>query len=196
MRRREEKKWEFLKRREEEGADLSNVLQLRNVCLYVLSYAGFFRSEKVLNIRMSHIHLYEGFMTIIEVDKSKTDQLRQDDEVVIAQSEGNVCPVFLLKEYFKKLDISPDSSEFIFRPLVTTKSSYKLVQVDKHISYATRGQLTKSLQSILPHPSVYGGHYFRSGGASRAANSGVSSVFTSCGLKIFRTLVSFPFRVQ
>ena len=38
-----------------EGADLSNVLQLRNVCLYVLSYAGFFRSEEVLNIRMSHI---------------------------------------------------------------------------------------------------------------------------------------------
>ena len=26
-----------------EGADLSNVLQLRNVCLYVLSYAGFFQ---------------------------------------------------------------------------------------------------------------------------------------------------------
>ena len=34
-----------------EGADLSNVLQLRNACLYVLSYAGFFRSEEVLNIR-------------------------------------------------------------------------------------------------------------------------------------------------
>ena len=26
-----------------EGADLSNVLELRNVCLYVLSYAGFFQ---------------------------------------------------------------------------------------------------------------------------------------------------------
>lgn len=38
-----------------EGADLCNVRQLRNVCLYVLSYAGFFRSEEVLNIRMSHI---------------------------------------------------------------------------------------------------------------------------------------------
>lgn len=48
-------KWEFLKKREEEGADLSNVLQLRNVCLYVLSYLGFFRSEEVRNIRMSHI---------------------------------------------------------------------------------------------------------------------------------------------
>ena len=53
---------------------------------------------------------------IIRVVKRKTDQLRQGDEVVIAQSEGNVCPVFLLKEYLKKLDISPDSSEFIFRP--------------------------------------------------------------------------------
>ena len=137
-----------------EGADLSNVLELRNVCLYVLSYAGFFRSEEVLNIRMSHIRFYEGFMTI-KVDKSKTDQLRQGDEVVIAQSEGNVCPVFLLKEYLKKLDISPDSSEFIFRPPVKTKSSYKLVKVDKFISYATfRGQLTKSLHSIVPDPSV------------------------------------------
>ena len=85
----------------------------------------------------------------VKVDKSKIDQLRQGDEVVIAQSEGNVCPVFLLKDSLKKLDISPDSSEFIFWPLVKTKSSYKLVQVDKHISYATfRGQLTKSLQSI------------------------------------------------
>ena len=88
---------------------------------------------------------------IIRVVKRKTDQLRQGDEVVIAQSEGNVCPVFLLKEYLKKLDISPDSSEFIFRPLVKTKSFYKLVKVDKHISYATfRGQLTKRLQSIDP----------------------------------------------
>ena len=73
----------------------------------------------------------------VKVDKSKIDQLRQGDEVVIAQSEGNVCPVFLLKEYLKKLDISPESSDVIFRPLVKTKSSYKLVQVDKHISYAT-----------------------------------------------------------
>ena len=96
-----------------EGADLSNVLQLRNACLYLLSYAGFFRSEEVLNIRMSHTPFYEGFM-IIKVDKSKTDQLRQGDEVVIVQSEGNVCPVFLLKESLKKLDISPDSSKFIF----------------------------------------------------------------------------------
>jgi len=54
---------------------------------------------------------------LIKVEKSKTDQLGHGDEVVIAHSEENVCPVFLLKEYLKKLDSSPNSSEFIFRAL-------------------------------------------------------------------------------
>ena len=49
---------------------------------------------------MSHIRFYAGFMTV-KVDKSKIDQLRQGDKVVIAQSEGNVCPVFLLNENVK-----------------------------------------------------------------------------------------------
>ena len=143
-------------------ADLSNILHLRNVCLYALSYAGFFRSEEVLNIRMNHIYFHEGYM-LIKVEKSKTDKLRQGDEVVIAQSGGS------------KLVIDPLSSEFIFRPLVKTKSSYKLVQNDKPISYTTfRDQLAKSLQNVVPDPSVYGTHSFRSGGASRAANSGVT----------------------
>ena len=115
-----------------EGADRSNNLHLRNVCLYVLAYAGFFRSEEVLNITMNHIHVHEGCM-IIKVEKSKTDQLRQGDQVVIAQSGGSVCPVSLLKIYLRKLDIDPHSNEFIFRPLVKTKSSYKLTQKNKPI---------------------------------------------------------------
>ena len=43
-------------------------------------------SEEVLNIRMNHIHFHEGspFGMIIKVEKSKTDQLRQGHQVVIA----------------------------------------------------------------------------------------------------------------
>ena len=47
-----------------EGADLSYIPQLRNVCLYVLAYAGFFRSEEVLNIRMRRVHFHEGYIII------------------------------------------------------------------------------------------------------------------------------------
>ena len=43
-----------------ENADLSNTLQLRNVCLYVFSYAGFFSSEEVASIRRNHITFHEG----------------------------------------------------------------------------------------------------------------------------------------
>ena len=138
----------------------------------MLAYAGFFRSEEVLNIRMRHVHFHEGYM-IIKVEKSKTDQLRLGDEVVIAQSGGSICPVSLLKAYLRKLDIDPHSSEFIFRPLVKTKSSYKLVKNDKPISYATfRDQLAKSLQNIVPDPSIYGTHSFRSEGASSCQQRG------------------------
>ena len=50
-------------------SDLSNTLQLRNVCLYVLCYAGFFRSGEVTRIRRSHIKFLEDHM-IIKVEKS------------------------------------------------------------------------------------------------------------------------------
>ena len=48
------------------AADLSNTLQLRNICLYhdVLCYAGFFRSEEVTSIRRNHITFHDGYMTI------------------------------------------------------------------------------------------------------------------------------------
>ena len=156
-----------------DGSDLSNTLQLRNVCLYVLCYAGFFRSGEVTSIRRSHIKFLEDHM-IIKVEKSKTDQLRQGDEVVIARSGGSACPVSILQQYLSRLNIDPHSDELIFRQLVKTKSSYKMVSKDKPISYSTfRDHLSKSLRSVVRDPSVYGTHSFRSGGASAAANSGV-----------------------
>ena len=65
------------------AADLSNTFQLRNICLYVLCYAGFFRSEEVTSIRRNHITFSDAYMSI-KVEKSKTYQLRQGDEVIIA----------------------------------------------------------------------------------------------------------------
>jgi len=76
----------------------------------------------------------------IKVEKSKTDQLSQGDEVIIAQSGGSACPVCvsILRDYkLSRLNIDPHSDELTFRQLVKTKSSYKLVNKDKPISYTT-----------------------------------------------------------
>ena len=67
--------------------------------------AGFFRSDEVRNIRMSRISFDDGYLTI-RVEKSKTHQLRQEDEVVIALSSSSVCPVSPLKYYLSMLDIN------------------------------------------------------------------------------------------
>ena len=88
--------------------------------------AGFYRSDEVRNIRMSRISFDDGYLTI-RVEKSKTHQLRQGDEVVIALSSSSVCPVSLLKYYLNMLDINPHSTEFIFRSLVKTKSFHELI---------------------------------------------------------------------
>ena len=118
-----------------------------------------------------------------------------------------------MKIYLRKLDIDPHSNEFIFRSLVKTKSSYKLTQKNKPISYTTfRDQLAKSLKNVVPDPSVYGTHSFRSGGASRAANSRVNDrlfqccsqewlhqgrhLFMAFSLEVFGALVRFSLLIR
>ena len=127
------------------GANLSNGLELRNVCLYLLCFAGFFRFDDVSRIKRSQISFHAGYMSI-KVEKSKNDQLRQGDEVLIAKGEGRACPVKILKEYLNRFNIDPLSPQFIFRRLTKTKKSYKLASNNKPIGYSTfRDHLCKTL---------------------------------------------------
>ena len=146
------------------GADLSNALELRNVCLYLLCFAGFLRFDDVSRIKRNRISFHSGYMSI-KVEKSKNDQLRQGDEVLIAKGEGTACPVRILEEYLNRFNIDPQSDQFIFRRLIKTKKSYKLASNNKPIGYSTfRDHLRKTLRGFVPDPQVYGTHSFRSGG--------------------------------
>ena len=141
--------------------------------MYVLSFAGFFRFDDVSRIR-SDISFKEGFM-IIKVLKSKNDQLRKGDEVVISQFSGFAFPVELLKRYLAMFKVPPDSKDVIFKPISKGKGSCKLVAPDKPISYSTfRRPFRKDLQSLGVEPSKFGLHSLRSGGATMAANNGVN----------------------
>ena len=112
---------------------------------------------------------------IIKVQKSKNDQLRKGDEVVISQLSSSVCPVELLKRYLATFRIPPDSKDFIFKSISRGKGSCKLVAPDKPVSYSTiRGVFRQDLQSLGVEPSKFGLHSFRSGGATMAANNGVN----------------------
>ena len=142
-------------------ADLSNDLELRNVCLYVLCFVVFLRFDHVSRVKRNEISFHSGYMSI-KVEKSKNDQLRQGDEVLIAEGEGATCPVKILKEYSNMFNIYPMSNEFIFRQLIKTKNSYKLACNNKPVSYSTfRDHLRKSLRGFASDPQVYDTHSFR-----------------------------------
>lgn len=155
-------------------SNLDNPVELRNVTMYVLSFTGFFRFDDVSRIRRNDISFNQGFM-VIKVLKSKNDQLRRGDEVIISELSSCACPVKLLKRYLSTFNISPDFRDLIFRPISRGKGSCKLVAPDRPISYSSiREAFKRDLKSVGADPSKFGLHSLRSGGATMAANSGVN----------------------
>ena len=94
-------------------ADLQNPVNLRNVTMYVLSFACFFRFDNVSRIRRNDIFFHERFM-VIKVLKSKNDQLRKGDEVIFSEISGPACPV---KTYLAHFSIPSSSRDIMFRPI-------------------------------------------------------------------------------
>ena len=92
-------------------SDLSDCLVLRNGCLFCC-FTGFLRFDDVSRIRRNQILFHEGFMKI-KIDKSKNDQLREGNEVLISEAEGSVCPVKILKEYLLRMNISPSCRQLV-----------------------------------------------------------------------------------
>ena len=82
-----------------EASNLDNLLNLRNVCIFLLAFAVLFRSEDVLHIKYGDITFHDTYVAI-KVDRSKTDQLRKGNEVVISRiSSQNACPVSIFQRY-------------------------------------------------------------------------------------------------
>ena len=110
-----------------EASDLDNLLELRNVCIFLLAFAGFFRIEEVLHIKYGDIHFHNGYVAI-NLDISKADQLRKGNQVVISEGSNDyTCPVKIFKRYLCQLERFPvDATHYVFRALSKTKSGHSL----------------------------------------------------------------------
>ena len=65
----------------------------------------FFRIEEVLHFKYGDITFHDTYVAI-KVDRSKTDQLRKGNEVVISRSSSqDACPVSILKIMFQSLSV-------------------------------------------------------------------------------------------
>ena len=70
--------------------------RLATACL--LSFAGFLRFNELVNLRPLDIR-FEDDMIRIHIVRSKTDQLRKGDKIMIAKAKSATCPVAMLENY-------------------------------------------------------------------------------------------------
>ena len=144
-------------------------IRLAAVCL--LAFAGFFRYDQLANIRPCDLQLSPDGVTI-GIPRSKTDQYRQGNEVVIARTRSDTCPVAMLEEYLRRAEIDLNSQLFLFRPI--TGSRGEKLRKSGRLTYTRLRELLKSKLEELNYPSTdFGVHSLRAGGATAAAASGM-----------------------
>ncbi|XP_063448313.1 uncharacterized protein LOC134727849 [Mytilus trossulus] len=78
--------------------DCSDLLVLRDLTMMLLWFAGFLRNDELSSLRFLDIDIQDSFL-ILHITKSKTDQYRQINEVIIAKGSTIACPYNMLVKY-------------------------------------------------------------------------------------------------
>ncbi len=158
-----------------------NLMNIRTLCMILISYAGFLRFDELVNIKLSHLSFNDSFLEIL-IPRSKTDQYRQGNSVLIARTNSSMCPVSMMELYLRLIDSdSLDKSSFIFRNFSKTKKGYVFRSVNIPMSYSrVREIILQAFKPVVGDVSSYCLHSLRAGGASAAANSGIEDRLFKC----------------
>ena len=149
------------------------LLVLRDLCIIVLCFEGFLRFNEVSSLKCKEIAFHQTYISI-QVSKSKTDQYRQGNELVISQGSTPACPIAILRRYIDvgKIDLSSD--HFLFKPASNVKGKCASINKNKKLSYTrARETVVARLKEICGNINI-GMHSSRAGGASMAARASVN----------------------
>lgn len=149
----------------------TNLMEIRSVLVYLLAFSGFMRISELLALKLKDIKFTETGMTFF-IEKSKVDQLREGSTIFISKYYTNCCPVEWLQKYLQLAHIT-DPESFIICRLAKCKVGHKAIG-KSHVSYTTA---LENMRKVLPNdvdPKTIATHSLRAGGASQAANKGVS----------------------
>ena len=153
----------------------SNLYDIRTVTMCLLAYSGFLRFSELANLRCCDVVIYDLYVALF-IEKSKTDQHRDGNWVVIAKINSPACPVNMLLKYIELANITLNDDSFLFRQVSFFRSTgvYKLRQSGR-LSYTRVRELFMEKLALLGLDTTkYGLHSLRSGGATAVANRGVS----------------------
>ena len=114
---------------------------------------------------------FEQDFVKLYIPKSKTDQLRQGNKVLLARTGSTTCPVAMLEKYQAKAKVSLDSQLFLFHPIVAAKPA-RLRDLGKLTNSRVR-EILKQLEQLGFTSEAFSLHSLQAGGATAAAKSGV-----------------------
>ena len=159
---------EMLKAIADDAIQTDSLVDIRLAAACLLAFAGFLRYDEISNIRPCEIQ----FKADHKIPRSKGDQLRQGDQVVIARTNSTSCPIAMLDWYMVKAKIPADSSLFLFRPIVAGK--IPRIRDSGQLSHSRLSELLREKLDKLGFVAVeISPHSLRAGGATAAAEAGV-----------------------
>ena len=144
----------------------------------LLAFAGFLRFDELSNLKLKDVVSHATYFELF-IEGSKTDQYREGGVVPIVKTGTDLCPWANLLKYLSQAQLSlPTSANggdgFLFGN-IQTRSGRQFIRSASKLSYSRcREVLLKKLVDVGLDPKCYSWHSFRSGGASSAANNGIS----------------------
>ena len=154
----------------------NDLIVIRDLTMILLSFAGFLRFDEISSLMFKDVKVEENYL-IVKIEKSKTDQYRQGNEILISKGETIACPYRMYLDYIRIANFKDNSSDqYLFRPCFRSKGVSKLIYKNKKISYTSARENILSRLKLVSHGINLGLHSLRSGGATAAASSAISEM--------------------
>ena len=152
-----------------------SIQNLRFLILATIGFTGFMRIEEILKLKLENIRIKSDRLEII-LDKSKNDQYHEGNIIPISRLDSENCRVKIFEKFLSKanLDIKTDDQCFLIPRIFKCKKGHK-VSKSLGLSYTRAREIFHEFLKPFKEAGVrYGLHGLRSGGASEAANNGIS----------------------
>ena len=131
--------------------DSTDLLIVRDLTMILLGFSGFLRFDELSNLKCKDILIFDDYLKIF-LDRSKTDQYRRGNEILISKGHTVACPVSMYRCYLSLSNLDVLSNDFIFRPIFRSSGIAKLIYKNKKLSYTTaRENIVKRLHTVAPH---------------------------------------------
>lgn len=157
------------------GVPGTSLRNLQGVLIVVLGFFGFLRWNDLSLIKVEGISIHRHYMSVF-LRKRKNDQFHKGNFVYLSRMESAVCPVTIVERFLLRCDIS---SGPLLRK-VETRGSKEFVSTQQLSYAAARKLVLEMLAATGLNSREYGLHSLRAGGASHAANLGISDRRIAC----------------